>query len=144
MYFGQFLIIKKKAGFTLVEVIVSLVVAGILGAMLTSFMSNSVMQSPNPVLMTRSGSYLNAIMENIGADYRRLIVTSATPLTTLENRLASNKSLYGENFSVVTKRFDFPTGTGTVTEPSSASASGKILKVTIIYNNLSLTSLYAE
>ena len=49
MCLGRIRIVKKNAGFTLVEVIVSLVVAGILGAMLTSFMSNSVMQSPNPV-----------------------------------------------------------------------------------------------
>jgi len=144
MCFGRFLIIRKKTGFTLVEVIVSLVVAGILGAMLTTFMSNSVVQSSNPVLMTRSGAYLNTIMENIGAHYRRLIATDASPLTTLQDNLTNNKSQYGDNFSVTTKRFDFPTGAGTVTEPSTASASGKILKVTVVYNNLSLTSLYAE
>jgi len=136
--------ITNKKGFTLIEVILSLIVAALLGAMLVQFMGTGVMQSVNPVILTKDGAYLTSIMENVCADYRRLMVTSASPLSDLQSRLTNNKSLYGANFTVVTKRFDFPTGSGTVTEPSAASASGKILKVTVTYNNLSLISLFAE
>ena len=135
---------KNNRGFTLIEVIISLIVAAVLGAMLVQFMQTGVMQSVNPVFMAQSGSYLNSIMENIGADYRRLMITSSMPLTTLASNIAGNPSQYGSNFTAVTKRFDFPSGAGTVTEPSAASGSGKILKVTVTYNNLSLTSLFAE
>jgi len=136
--------VKYSKGFTLIEVIVALVVAGILGTMLVSFMGTNVMQSANPVLAAKDGAYLNSIMENIGADYRRLMITSANPLNDLIDHLTNAPSQYGSNFTVVTKRFDFPTGTGTVNEPSSASASGKMLKVTIKHKNLSLISLFAE
>lgn len=136
--------LRDVRGFTLIEIIVSLVIAGILGAMLYQFMGTMVMKSANPVVAAKNGAYLNSIMENIGADYRRLMVTSGTPLTTLTDRLTNSKSLYGSNFDVVTKRFDFPTGSGSVTEPSSASSSGRILKVTITYNSLSLTELFVE
>ena len=136
--------LKNKKGFTLLEVILAIVVAAILGAMLVQFMGTGVMQSVNPVFMVQSGSYLNSVMENISADYRRLMTTSSTPLTDLAQRLSTNKTLYGSGFDVVTKRFNFPTGSGTVTEPSAASASGKVLKVTVTYNGLSLTSLFTE
>lgn len=137
-------LMKNKKGFTLLEVILAIVVAAILGAMLVQFMGTGVMQSVNPVFMVQSGSYLNSVMENISADYRRLMTTSSTPLTDLAQRLATNKTLYGSGFDVVTKRFDFPSGSGTVTEPSAASTSGKVLKVTVTYNGLSLTSLFTE
>jgi prepilin-type N-terminal cleavage/methylation domain-containing protein len=137
-------LIKNRKGFTLLEVILAIVVAAILGAMLVQFMGTGVMQSVNPVFMVQKGSYLNSIMENIGADYRRLMTTSSTPLTDLNQRLTTNKSLYGTGFDVVTKRFDFPSGSGTVTEPAAASASGRVLKVTVTYNGMSLTSLFTE
>ncbi|HON60179.1 MAG TPA: type II secretion system protein [Smithella sp.] len=136
--------IKSSKGFTLLEVILAIVVAAILGAMLVQFMGTGVMQSVNPIFMVQNGSYLNSIMENIGADYRRLMTTSSSPLTDLNQRLTTNPSLYGAGFDVVTKRFDFPSGAGNVTEPAAASASGKVLKVTVTYNGMSLTSLFTE
>ena len=73
---------KDRCGFTLLEVIVSLIVASILAAMLASFMGTAVVQSANPVVLAQNGAYLNQIMENMGAEYKYLMKTSATPLTT--------------------------------------------------------------
>jgi prepilin-type N-terminal cleavage/methylation domain-containing protein len=139
--------INKSGGFTLIEVIISLIVAGILSAMFVVFMQSNVMRSYNPVVLAKSSAYLTSIMDNIGADYRGLMVTASDPLATLDSHLSDSSyrsAHYGSNFTVTTKRFDFPTGAGTVTEPSSASASGKLLKVTITYNTLSLVALFSE
>ncbi|MFZ3056722.1 MAG: type II secretion system protein [Smithella sp.] len=139
--------INKSGGFTLIEVIISLVVAGILSAMFVVFMQSSVMRSYNPVVLAKNGAYLTSIMDNIGADYRGLMVTESDPLTTLNSHLSDSSyrsAHYGSDFTISTKRFDFPTGTGNVTEPLSASGSGKMLKVTITYNTLSLVALFSE
>jgi len=139
--------INKSGGFTLIEVIISLVVVGILSAMFVVFMQTSVLRSYNPVVLAKSSAYLTSIMDNIGADYRGLMVTESDPLTTLNSHLSDSSyrsSHYGSSFTISTKRFDFPTGSGTVTEPSSASGSGKMLKVTITYNTLSLVALFSE
>jgi prepilin-type N-terminal cleavage/methylation domain-containing protein len=84
---------KNSRGFTLIEVIVSLVVAGILGAMLVTFMSSGVMQSANPVIIAQNGTYLNAIMDKMTADYRynmsHALVTGASRTTVFNNFIAN-------------------------------------------------------
>lgn len=135
---------KGSGGFTLVEVIVSLVVAAILGAMLVAFVGSNVMKSANPVFAAQGGAYLNSIMENIGADYRKLMSTSSTPLTDLKTKIDALSTDYGTGYTAVTKRFtSFPAGTP-VSEPATTDANGKVLKVTIIYQGLSVTALFTQ
>lgn len=139
---------KNSQGFTLLEVIVALIVASILGAMLVSFMGTNVMQSANPIIFAQNGAYLNQIMENMGADYKRLMRTSATPLTTFISRIGTegtSQSFYADvshPYTVVhNHRISFPAGSPATEQTDNA---GKILKVTIQYRTLSVTALYTE
>ncbi len=139
---------KSAKGFTLIEIIVSLIVASILGAMLVSFMGSNVMQSGNPVILSQNGSYLNQIMENMGADYKYLMATSATPLAAFIANVGpagTTQSRYSDPsrpYTVVhNHRISFPSGSP-VTE--QADNSGKIIKVTIQYRTLSATALFTE
>jgi prepilin-type N-terminal cleavage/methylation domain-containing protein len=140
---------KGRSGFTLLEVIVSLIVASILAAMLASFMGTTVMQSANPVVLSQNGAYLNQIMENMGAEYKYLMKTSATPLTTFITNVGvegtSTNTRYADAshpYTVVDNhRISFPTGSPATETPDAA---GKILKVTIQYQNLTVTALFAE
>jgi prepilin-type N-terminal cleavage/methylation domain-containing protein len=139
---------KSGRGFTLIEVIVSLIVASILGAMLVSFMGSNVMQSANPVLLSQNGAYLNQIMENMGADYKYLMATSATPLTAFITNVGaegSSQTRYADishPYTVVhNHRISFPSGSPVTEQTDNA---GKILKVTVQYRTLSVTALFTE
>ena len=140
--------VKIGRGFTLIEVIVSLIVASILGAMLVSFMGSNVMQSGNPVLLAQNGAYLNQIIENMSADYKYLMATSATPLTTFIANVGAettSQSRYADAshpYTVVNNhRIFFPSGSPVTEQTDNA---GKILKVTIQYRTLSVTVLFTE
>jgi prepilin-type N-terminal cleavage/methylation domain-containing protein len=137
-------------GFTLVEVIVSLIVAGILAAMLVTFMGSSVAQSANPVVQSQNGAYLNQIMENMTADYKKLMAESASPISTFMSRVGSEGSSPTAPYAaaqhpytvVDNHRISFASTGSPVTE--TTDNSGKILKVTIRYQGLTLTSLFSE
>lgn len=144
---------ERDQGFTLLEVIISLVVAAILGTMLFTFMQTGVVQSANPVIQAQNGAYLNQIMENMSADYKYLMSTDATPLNTFSARIGdvnASRTQYSDAqhpYTIVEKhKITFPTGSpsggSTVTE--QVNANGKILKVTIRYQDLTLTALFTE
>jgi len=61
----------NKSGFTLIEIIITVVIVAILGAMILTFLSKSLVDSSEPVRRLRQSSYLNNIMANITADYYR-------------------------------------------------------------------------
>ncbi|KAF0157202.1 MAG: hypothetical protein FD159_1472 [Syntrophaceae bacterium] len=139
---------KDGRGFTLIEIIVSLIVASILGVMLVSFMGSTVVQSANPVLLAQNGAYLNQIVENMGADYKYLMATSATPLTTFIANVGAegtSQTRYADGshpYTVVDNhRISFPSGSPVTEQTDNA---GKILKVTIQYRTLSVTALFTE
>lgn len=137
-----------RKGFTLLEVIVGLVVLAVMAAMLVTFMGTGVVQSANPVLLAQNGAYINQIVENMSADYKYLMSTNASPLSTFITRVGaegSSQTQYSDGshpYTIVDNhRISFPTGSP-VTE--SPDGSGKILKVTVRYKGLTLTALFTE
>lgn len=135
---------KSSLGFTLIEVIVSLVVVALLGTMVMVFMDTAVPKSAQPLLHVQNGNYLNQVMENITADYKALRAESSTPLDTLKeniNKTADNPYITkGKPYTIVEiKRIDF--------DPDLAekdTENSNILKVTLTYEGLSLTALFAQ
>ncbi|MGA3206912.1 MAG: type II secretion system protein [Syntrophales bacterium] len=61
----------NKAGFTLIEIIVTVLIVAILGAMIITFLSDSLIKSSDPVKSVRASSNLHMVMANITADYNR-------------------------------------------------------------------------
>jgi prepilin-type N-terminal cleavage/methylation domain-containing protein len=61
----------NKAGFTLIEIIVTVVIVAILGAMIITFLSDSLIHSSDPIKWLRASSGLNKTMANITADYNQ-------------------------------------------------------------------------
>jgi prepilin-type N-terminal cleavage/methylation domain-containing protein len=65
---------KKKineTGFTLIEIIVTVVIVAILGAMIITFLSDSFIKSSNSVKSMRASSNLDMVMANITQYYNR-------------------------------------------------------------------------
>jgi len=150
---------KAEGGFTLLEVIVSLVLAGILGTILVAFLGTGMMKSAQPVIIAKNGVYLNSIMENMSADYRYLMANAAknysTPesaMTTFVSRVGSegtSQTYYskdGLSYTVVNNHPISFTTSSPVTEVSAGSSAtaGQVIKVSINYNNLTATALFTE
>jgi len=67
---------RNERGFTFVEIIVTLIIAAILGVMLIQFMGSSVSGSAKTVDNIKKGFQLNQEMEKITRDYRDWLITS--------------------------------------------------------------------
>jgi prepilin-type N-terminal cleavage/methylation domain-containing protein len=61
-----------QSGFTLIEYIVVLVVAGIVAAMVSTYFGTALTQSSVPITRLQQVSNLRQVMENISADHNRL------------------------------------------------------------------------
>jgi len=95
MKYFKFISIDSK-GFTLVEIIVTLVAAGILGSIFIQFMGTALDASWNSVEIVRDESGGEGVMEEIIADYVEAINSSpAGALQTIINKITNND--YGGN-----------------------------------------------
>lgn len=56
-------------GFTLIEVIITIVIVAIAGAMLVSYFSPSITQSSAPIFRLKAAAKLNNVLEQISAHY---------------------------------------------------------------------------
>lgn len=61
-----------QAGFTLIEFIVTLVIAAIAATMVYAYMGSMLTKSSEPIFRLQKASNLHQVMENIVADYNRL------------------------------------------------------------------------
>lgn len=157
MHCKRFHRIKNSRGFTLIEVIVSLVVAGILGAMLITFMGSDVVQSANPVILAQNGAYLNEIMENMTADYKNLLSTDSSPMSTFMTNVGAegtqqNRYSVADGsrpYTIVDRHgIQFAATGSPVTETGDNTNPPNILKVTIRYpagtGGMTLTALFTK
>jgi prepilin-type N-terminal cleavage/methylation domain-containing protein len=74
----------NRSGFTLVEVIVTIVLGAIASVLLIQFMGGNMERSFAPLVRLDQGYQLVEVMENITAHYKQLLLTDPTPLATLD------------------------------------------------------------
>lgn len=58
-------------GFTLIEIIITLVVAAILGTMIITYFGTAFLESGTPINRLKASANLHQVMENITADYNQ-------------------------------------------------------------------------
>lgn len=78
--------VSYDAGFTLLELIVSLVLLGIMGAMLATFGSKIMTSSVQPAIQTQQIYNLQQVMENITIDYKNFILEEKQALCKLATK----------------------------------------------------------
>ena len=138
--------IFKNQGFTLLEVVITLIVGSILGAILVQFMGTSMKNSFEPVLMVQDGCGVYEIMEKMNSDYKwRLMTSTVDPLdnfkTDVENgNVIGNIPFFG-NYAWATKYITF---TGGVEDAIEDATELRVLKVTITHGGQSLTALFTK
>lgn len=143
---------ERARGFTLIEVIVTLVVAAILGTMLVTFMETGIAESAKTVVRVKNTYDLGKVMENMTADYKKSMASTSdtTPLATFKSSVGaagSTYNAYGGSYKVINNGYITFTCTGTSCSASAPSdAVSSILKVTIADpgSSQTVTALFAQ
>jgi|WetSurMetagenome_2_1015567.scaffolds.fasta_scaffold00812_7 prepilin-type N-terminal cleavage/methylation domain-containing protein len=137
--------VRCQRAFTLLEVIITLIVVGIVAAMMAPFLQTVVTRSVEPVISAQQHTYLNRVMENISSDFRKLSATQTNFLTQLQTIVGAEGSdmnnAYGTYRVITNHTVTFPSGSS-VTE--TADANGNILKIKISYQGYTLTALFTK
>ncbi len=79
--------VDNHQGFTLIEVIVTIIVSSILAVLLTQVMKGHISRSIWPLEKMDEGLALHDVMDRITADYRRLLISDQQPLVALQNQI---------------------------------------------------------
>jgi prepilin-type N-terminal cleavage/methylation domain-containing protein len=131
----------KQKGFTLLEIVVSLIVASILGSMLLVYVGTAYNRSVEPVMTSKRVLQMQQVMETINAIYAGMLNRS----NLLDSFTASiaTVSLPPGLTCDTSKRFTFPASGD---EPAGSDPSGNVLKVvlrdTTVQPNLELIALF--
>ena len=131
-----------QRGFSLLEIVISLIVSAFLGTILVTYLGTSLMKSAEPIIMIQQGYSLNQIMESMTADYKKILLLTEedkNSLTEFENYVMNKP--YAGNYTIQTKYITFNDGNENQ-EPDTDEK--RILKVTITNNDLSLVALFSK
>lgn len=143
--------VNSQKGFTLVEMIVTIIVTAILGAMFLQVMETNVTGSVEPLTRVEDVYNLNQVMERITADYRRLIsehdtleaikTTIGTTGTDVTNGVYGTYTVQYNEYI----KFTGPDIEGSYQEAiDDGSGGNRVLKVTLSVGDQRLTSLFTE
>jgi len=132
-----FSIYTDQKGFTLLEVIVTIIVAAIMGTMLVQFMGTSMIWSTKPVTQVQKAFSLKEVMDKITADHKKLLAEDSTPLATLKTNIENNN--YG-TYSSQTGYIRFTGGNEVV----DGTGANRILKAKITSGDQTLTTLFTK
>jgi prepilin-type N-terminal cleavage/methylation domain-containing protein len=129
---------KQKNGFTLIEIIITLVIASIFGVVIFQYLGSSLTRSSDPIFRLKKSLTLQQVAENITADYKR---NFSTDLAGLKAKVDNpSTSGYG-NYTVVTSKYIKFDNFQEIDEPNTNIK--KMLKVTIKNEqNETLTMLF--
>jgi prepilin-type N-terminal cleavage/methylation domain-containing protein len=141
------LAVDHQSGFTLVEIIVTLIVGSILGVLLMQVMGTSIERSTRPLVNEQQELGLAQIMENMTADYKGLLLNDATPLATFNDRVRDGnvEGTSDPYYGAYTATLKFLTFTNGVEDGVACSGSDcRVLKVTLTRSGQSLTALFTR
>jgi len=102
----------RNAGFTLLEIIVTLIVASILGAMVTSMMGGVFTRSTQPAIQTMEIYAMNQVADNVARAYR--VLGSTHDLQTEIGSGTFNQTYSGGTISVTAATTGYGTGSAPV------------------------------
>ena len=138
-------VLNNKQGFTLLEVIITFIVAAILGTIFLQVMGTSMQQSYVPISMVQNGFSVNEIMEKMNAHYRyRLLTSTSNPLADFKSdfqncNVIANTPYFGD-YTYQTQYIKFSGGN----EVADASADPRILKITITHGGQRLSAIFTK
>lgn len=137
--------IHNDRGFTLLEIIITFILAAVVGSMLVEYMGTSLKRGGEAVVMVQDGFSLNSVMEKITADYEDEYKNGSYSFAAFKDNIEkgniiTNTPYYG-NYTIDTRYITFDGGG---VEIKDTSGDNNLLKVTITANNQSLTVLFRK
>ncbi|MEI7636485.1 MAG: type II secretion system protein [Syntrophus sp. (in: bacteria)] len=153
MCFNIFKRMKKNSGFTLLEVIVTLIVASILGTMLVTFMGSTMTGSVQPLLRVQNANTVSQVVENITADYNKLnsddignntTIALSTLKTNVQNGNISTNTPYYGAYAIVYNDYVILNSNGTTAPIADTSGNNRTLRVCIKQGSQTLTTLFTK
>lgn len=127
-------VVAAKAGFTLLEIIVTILVASVLAALMVQFMNTAMVRGGDPAAAVRTEADTGALMEQIVSDYVRQI--NSDP----DNALGNLKTSYASNANVTMTYMRFDASGQEVAEGSPTGT----LKVTVQAGGYEVTTLLTK
>jgi prepilin-type N-terminal cleavage/methylation domain-containing protein len=137
----------NKEGFTLIEVIVTLVIAAILAALFVQFMGHNLTGSPVSAVGAHDHYELIGVVEKMNIDYNNLMnAGDPNVLVTLQahiqaGNVVGNVPYFGQ-YTQGTKFITFDPVTHI--EQSAETPGSNTLKVTITKNNQTITTIFTK
>ncbi len=145
----KFYSIINDRGLTILEIIVTIVVAAILGTVLVQVLSTSLTRSSVPITLLQDTYSINQIIEEMTADYEDLYENVnekeydiSTLKTYIENGNVSSNTPYYGPYSL--DYIDYIKFDASYNEIADASGDDIILKAIISANNQSITVLFTK
>ncbi len=136
------------AGFTLIEVIVTIIVSSILAVLLAQFMSGHITRSYWSLEKLDSGLALREVMETVDANYRRLLTENSSPIVALQADVDSGVYWAGQPYGSAIRVKDsycFELDHNGESNPiDNCQPSDTLYKVTISLEEHSLTALFSR
>ena len=134
-----------ESGLTLLEIIVTFVIAAFLGSMLVEYMGSSLTRGGESVVMVQDEFSLNGAVERITADYENDYLKGAFDFNTFKSNIengnvATNTPYYGD-YAVQTEYIFFSGGSEATDD---GSGGYRILKITLSSGNQSLVTLFRK
>jgi prepilin-type N-terminal cleavage/methylation domain-containing protein len=134
---------SPQAGFSLIEVIITIVVTAIVGVIFLTYMQTNLINSGNPVNITREEGAAEMWIERITSDYVQEMNTPVSYATALAIIFARNYTIGPYNMPAgvtLTRTYvTYDAAGDEVTVPGGGTSSN--LKVTIQTGGYSLTSI---
>ncbi len=122
---------KTCRGFTLIEVIATVIVAGIMGAIFIQFMGTAMSRSTRSVEIVRGEGLAEAVVERIVADYVEKMNTDAVTGLGLMKTAIDGKTTYDDNAAGVKVTAAYIVFDANGNETADSGGLNRTLKVTV-------------
>jgi len=144
---------RGQGGFTLIEIIVTIVIAAIMGVFFVQFVGTSVIHSADPVRQVQNLSGVTHIMEYMTKDYKWLASTQSNFLETFKDYVNNGNKTTGRptgypyygNYDIVYNDYIIFGGSPLREQPVTPfNPDYTTLKVSIRRGNQTVTALFTR
>jgi prepilin-type N-terminal cleavage/methylation domain-containing protein len=143
---------RCQRGFTLLEILVTIIIAAIISVLLLQVMGGHSWRSFRPLQAFNRSMALQETMSNIASHYRDLLIRDNTPLVTLQSKIDSGDYWSGQSYAsdmhtetfCITFNEDAARSWSDTKTSNICSSSDTILRVTLTHNDQSLTTLFTR
>jgi prepilin-type N-terminal cleavage/methylation domain-containing protein len=141
-----------QRGFTLLEILVTIIIAAIIAVLLMQVMGGHSWRSLQPLQAFNRSMALQETMSNISSHYRDLLISDDTPLVTLQEKIEKGDYWSGQSYAgeMQTETFCIyfnktaPRTWRDTKSSDTCSLSDTILRVTLTHDDQSLTTLFTR